>query len=417
MIKLAVRRNIFSLYTLQAGNYIIPLMTLPWLTRHLGVGVFGQFGFITACVAYFVLLVDWGFALSATKQIAIHNKDKLQRSNILWTTLIARSFLALLGLALMEFVLSVIPQFQGLEQLFHLAFMTVLGATVNPAFYYQGVERADKMAWFNLLVRFSSLPFTILFVSTEQDIGRAIGIQSTCVFLAALGNLILLVFSGDVVVVKPKISAVFESLKDGWPLFLSTASISLYTNSNVVILGFVSNSTAVASFTAAQTFIRAGQGMYEPISQSLFPRMSHHFLHSPDTAWTLLRQLMWLQGLVTLLGSCALFIASHWMVGLLFGPEFDSAVSILRWLSPLLFLIGLSNVFGIQGMVPLGYTIVFSRILLISGLLNIILIIPLGYWLSGDGAAIALLTTEFVVTVLMGVFMRSIEPKLFKIPF
>ena len=66
-------------------------------------------------------------------------------------------------------------------------------------------------------------------------------------------------------------------------------------------------------------------------------------------------------------------------------------------------------------MVPLGHTRTFSRILLVSGLLNIAMIIPLGFWFNAIGGAISLLITEFVVTILMGLYLQSIEPKLFKI--
>jgi O-antigen/teichoic acid export membrane protein len=99
-----------------------------------------------------------------------------------------------------------------------------------------------------------------------------------------------------------------------------------------------------------------------------------------------------------------------------FGEQFELGISVLRWLSPLLFLIGLSNIFGIQCMVPLGYTGLFSRILLVSGFFNVFIMLPLGYWFGADGGAVAVLITEFFITVLMGLYLRSVEPKLFKIP-
>jgi polysaccharide transporter, PST family len=415
MIDLPIRRNIYSLFLLQGGSYIVPLLTLPWLTRVLNVDGFGKLGFVTAFIAYFVLLVDWGFSLSATKQIAIHRQDMVARSQIFWETLLARLVLAGIGFLLLLILLVVIPGVRSETSLFLLAYLSVCASVLNPAFYYQGIEQMGQMSLINLLVKFLSVPCIFLFVTNSFDIGLAIGIQAGFIFLAAVINFLVLLLSRQLVWSRPSMSHVYDSLGQGWPLFLSTASISLYTNSNTVILGLISNPTAVGYFTAAQTIIRAGQGLYGPVSQALFPRMSHLFHHSKDSALLLLRRVLWMQGVATGLMSLALLLLAPWVVSLLFGSQYHSCISVLRWLSPLLFLIGLSNIFGIQGLVPLGYTRAFSRILLISGVLNITLIVPLGYWFLADGAAIAVLITELFVTALMGFYLASKEPKLFKI--
>lgn len=400
---------------MQGGNYLVPLLTLPWLTRVLGVDAFGQLGFITAFLAYFVLLVDWGFSLSATQKVAIYRNDQLERSKIFWTVFFARLLLAGIGFFALSIVLLVIPSLKTDYLLFLVAYLMVMGTALTPAFYYQGIERMGKMALVNSAIKFLSVPCIFLFVTGSEDVGIAIGIQALFIFLAGAVNFVALVLSDELAWVKPAPSDIRDSLFEGWPLFLSTASISLYTNSNTVILGFVANTAAVAYFTAAQTVIRAAQGLYGPISQALFPRMSHLFHHSKDSALSSLRNLLWVQGLVTALMSCILFVLGSWLLGLLFGSQFESGASVLRWLSPLLFLIGLSNVFGIQGMVPLGHTKAFSRILFASGIFNIAIIVPLGYWFEANGAAMAVLITELIVTIAMGLYLRSVEPKLFKI--
>jgi len=415
MIDLAIRRNIIALFFLQGGNYLVPLLTLPWLTRVLGVDAYGQLGFITAFIAYFVLLVDWGFSLSATKQVSIEREDKDARSRIFWQTFIARGILAVLGFLILLVLFIFVPRIWSQANLYLLAYLAVLGVMLTPAFYYQGLERMGKMALVNTVVRLLSIPCIFFFVNGTSDLGLAIGIQSGFIFLAGLVNFSILLLEKEVLWTLPKTSHVHGALKAGWPLFLSTASISLYTNSNIVILGLVANTAAVAYFTAAQTVIRACQGLYGPISQAFFPRISHLFHHARESGFLMLRQVMIFQGTLTLLSSAILYLSAPYIVAILFGQEFILGISVLRWLSPLLFLIGLSNVFGIQGMVPLGHTSPFTQILLASGLLNVLFMLPLGYWFGANGAAISVLITELVVTILMALYIRSIEPKLFKL--
>ena len=67
--------NIASLFTVQAANYLIPLLTLPYLVRILGPREFGLIAFAQAFSQYFVILTDYGFNLSATREVAIHRAD------------------------------------------------------------------------------------------------------------------------------------------------------------------------------------------------------------------------------------------------------------------------------------------------------------------------------------------------------
>ncbi|MEY4573739.1 MAG: hypothetical protein RLZ10_3045 [Bacteroidota bacterium] len=400
---------------MQGGSYLTSIIILPWLTRALGVDGFGQLSFILAFISYFVLLVDWGFGYCATKKISIHRYDKLIYSKIFWDTFFARLLLAAFGFFLLLFILWIFPKFNSQAPLYLISYLIVLASVCTPAFYYQGIERLGAMVVVNLCIKLSSVPFIFIFVTSKEDLPLAVCIQAGFIFLASLINFIGLMYSGDLIWVGPKLNSIRDAILEGWSLFLSTASISLYTNSNVVILGLVADSAAVAYFVAAQTIIRAGQGLFVPISQSLFPRISYLFANSKDSAIDLLRKIIWIQGAFSALISIFVFIAAPIFVEIIFGEKFEMAAAVLRWLSPTLFLIGLSNVFGIQGMVPLGYSKSFSHILLGSGLFNIIAILPLGYFYGAIGGSAAALLTECLVTLLMMIYLKTAEPRLFKL--
>ncbi len=79
----SLRKNVAALYGVQIASYAAPLVTLPWLTRTLGPSGFGQVSFCMAVTNYFVLFADYGFNLSATRQIAVHSDDRAGRSKML----------------------------------------------------------------------------------------------------------------------------------------------------------------------------------------------------------------------------------------------------------------------------------------------------------------------------------------------
>ena len=78
----SVRKNFAVLMSLQISTYIVPLLTLPWLTRTLSPGGYGHLSFALAFTTYFVTFSNYGFYLTATPQIAIHRHDRMQRSKI-----------------------------------------------------------------------------------------------------------------------------------------------------------------------------------------------------------------------------------------------------------------------------------------------------------------------------------------------
>ena len=408
-----LRRNLVSLFLLQGGNYLIPLITLPWLSRAIGTEGYGTVGFVMAFLAYFSLLVEWGFNLSATRLVAIHRENRDERSRVFWSTLYARLLLCGLGALLLFAILNLWPNSNIGADFFWVGFLSVLGAALSPAFYLQGIERMGIMSIVNLTVRSLSIPLIFYWVHGKEDLIWAIGIQSGCSLLAPVLNLSAHLLSGEVTFIPPQLSEITSSLKTGWSLFLSTASISLYTNSNVVLLGLLADSSAVGLFAAAQTIIRAGQGVFSPIAQALFPRMSHLFHSEPESAYLALRKMVIFQSAFSAIFSVAIFCLAAKIVKALFGPMFAPATEVLEWLSPLLLLIGLSNVFGIQAMVPLGYNRAFTRILLLSGIINIGFILPLSYWYGASGAALSVLICELWVTVMMGFFLGQREPQLF----
>src|ERR1700691_2907305 len=81
-----LRHNIAALGTLQAANYLVPLITLPFLARVLGVEVFGKVAFVQVLMTFFIVVSDYGFSWSATLQIASHRANRESVTSIFTAT-------------------------------------------------------------------------------------------------------------------------------------------------------------------------------------------------------------------------------------------------------------------------------------------------------------------------------------------
>jgi O-antigen/teichoic acid export membrane protein len=411
-MKKRLRDSFLVLLLLQGGQNLSSLLLLPLLTRALGAKGYGELGFCIAFIGYFVLFVEWGFGLGASQKIAIYQDDIKKRSEIFWNVIASKFLLATIG----AFALFILTYFFSFVRphalLLWLVYLTVIAVVFAPSFYYQGMEKLEGMFLINLLVRFASLPIIFIMVKDIDDIAWAIGIQAGALLFAALINFIILISSRSVMWVRPSREGVFQSLKESLPLFLSSASSGIYASSVVVILGLVSGALAVGYFVGALNLIKAGQGLLNPLSQVLFPRLSHLFQHARGEAVAVLKKAFLLESGITLLMVAVAFLLAPIVLPLLMGQRFDHSVFIFQILTPLFFFGALSNLLGQQAMITLGMHDAYTRIIIFSSVIGLFLVGVLSFFYSSTGAAISLVLAELLVVLSMASYLRREDPKL-----
>lgn len=396
-----LRENITALFVLKGANALLPLILVPYLVRVLGPEKFGLIAFAQAFIQYFVLLTDYGFNLSATRAAAVCRDDP-RRLGLLFASvmLIKMAFFALGGLVLTA-VLVLVPRFGAHWPLYALIYLSVLGSVLFPVWLYQGLERMRPITAVTVVGRLLVVGGVLIWVHAPGDYLVAAGLQSgasVVVGILALGLLRRVVRLGWY---RPGLAQLRATLADGWHVFLSTAAISLYTSSNVFILGLLTNPVAVGYFSAAEKVVKAFQDALGPVSQSVYPHIAGLGAGSRAAALGFIRKLLRVQGLATFAASALLFAAAGPIVRVVFGGQYEPSVVLIRWMAWLPFIIGLSNVFGIQTMLNFDMKRSFTRILIAWGLWNLALIVPLTLWRGAEGTAMSILITEIGVTVTM----------------
>ena len=404
LMKNKLKENIFSLFTLKGAEYIVNFITLPYLLRVLGPEVYGKITFVQVLMNYGVLFTDYGFNITAPRDIANAEKKEVSKHfSAIYTSKLCLLFAVLLFGIVLLFIIQ-----PNIDYILILCFLPlVIGNVIFPVWFFQGVQQMRFITIFNLISRAVSVIGIFVFVVESDDYYIAAIFQSMVPLLAGIISIIMLVNKYPGLYHFPKWTEVLQKLRSGWDIFISTIFINLYTNSNTFILGIMTNDTVVGYYAAANKLIDAVKGLIAPVSNAIFPHVSVLFKESKENAVAFLCKVLHRIGLVMLLISLFIGVFSEQIVSLVMGNLYSESVIIFRWISFLPFIIALSNIFGIQTMVAFGMQRVFSRILMYSAVLNFILVFPMIYMWNAVGLAITTVVVEVFVTITMYFTLRK----------
>jgi len=268
--------NYISLTILQVLNFLLPLLTLPYLVRTLGVEKYGLVIFAQSFVSFLGLIVDYGFNLSATREISVYRDDKNKLTEIFSSVMIIKiSLLFFVFLALILIIFS-FDKFSNEWFLYIFSYLIVVGQAIFPVWYFQGREKMRLITIVNVI---SKVFFTLLIfivIHHEEDYIYVPIIYGTGFLMGGILSLYLLYKTFKQKFVFPEFDRIIYYFKDSSQYFLSRISVSLYTSSSVFILGIFAGNVAVGYYSIAEKLYMALRYMYQPIVQVLYPYVAKY---------------------------------------------------------------------------------------------------------------------------------------------
>lgn len=391
--------NFAYLMTLQALNYLLPLLTVPYLVRVLGPEKFGLIAFAQAFAQYFVLVTDYGFNFSAPRDISIQRENKAAVTEIFNTIMVIKVAALVLGFCVLTAIVILVPKFRADALIYYITFGSVLGNVLFPIWFFQGMERMKYITYLNLV---SKIIFTVaifIFVTGADD-------YLVVPFLSTVGSIV----SGGlgfIIVLRdfgirfgiPKVETVLKELRAGWGIFISTIAISLYTTSNVFILGLFAGNTVVGYFSAGERIIRASQGLLTPFAQAVYPRVSKLASTSRQEALRFVRRCLGLIAPPMFVLSLCLFLFAAPISNLVLGKQYQESIAVIRILAFLPFILGLATVFANFFLLAFGYTRIWSSVIIGSSIVSVVgaFLFVYVFRMEHIGISVNLLLTEAIV--------------------
>lgn len=269
--------NFFSLSILQAFTYILPLITLPYLVRVLGVEKFGLVMFAQSFIVFFNIFVDYGFNLSATREISIHRNDKNKITEIFSSVMSIKIVFIFVAFFVLNIIIYSFDKFSNHKELYYLSFLIVIGNAMFPVWYFQGMEKMKYITIVNIIAK---LFFTVLIFIVIRN-------SDDYIFVPLLNGLGF-IFAGiiSLIMLKKHFQQSFSIqtyrtmliyFYDSSYFFLSRIASVGYSNSNTVLIGLILPPQFVTYYYLADKAISVIISTFDPIIQTIYPYLSKKF--------------------------------------------------------------------------------------------------------------------------------------------
>lgn len=413
----SVRINFIMNFILTISNFLFPLITFPYISRILGAAGVGTINFATSIVTYFSMVGMLGIPTYGIRACAKVRDDQKELSKTVQEIMSLNAIVMSLSILLYLITIMTVPQLRQEKLLYLILSSTLIFNVLGVDWLYKALERYSYITVRSIVFKFLSVLFMFLLVRSEQDY---VIYGALTVFAAVGSNALNFINLKKIVDWVPLGELnITRHLRPTLTFFLLTVSTTIYLNVDTTMLGFIKGSEEVGYYSAAVKVKQILVSVVTSLGVVLLPRLSYYVEQNREEEFKRLTKKALNFVIVLSFPLVVYFILmSHQAILFLSGPEFLPAMLPMQLIMPTVLFIGLSNLMGIQILVPTHREklVVYSTMI---GALVDILINSVGIpFFGAAGAAFAGMIAEFSVVMVQILFLKDfIIPLLKEIQF
>lgn len=390
---------------------LFPLITFPYVCRVIEADGIGQINFFQSIISYISLFTCLGIPMYAIREIARDRNDVVQMNRTAMEILLLHSMLTLVGYAIVAILCLTVPQIQVNIPLFLILSLTIFFTAIGCEWFYQGIEDFKYITIRGLIIKTVSVVLLFIFVKSKTDL-----LYYGCyTVLGVLGGNIFNFFRLRKYIHRENI--IFSELhikrhvKPVLKVFSFSVVTSIYLQLNTVLLGFLKNALAVGYFAAATKVMQMLLMMSSCLGSVMMPRASHLIAENKEVEFNRLIQKSYDFTLaIALPMTIGLIFCAPSLITALCGVKFEHSILSSQIIAPIILMVAISNVFGIQVLFPKGKINIVTLCCGIGAVADLILNLCLIPFFSYIGTSIAYLGAEIATTVSMYFIGRKYIP-------
>lgn len=390
---------------------LFPLITFPYVCRVIEADGIGQINFFQSIISYISLFTCLGIPMYAIREIARDRSDVVQMNRTAMEILLLHSMLTLVGYAIVAILCLTVPQIQVNIPLFLILSLTIFFTAIGCEWFYQGIEDFKYITIRGLIIKTVSVVLLFIFVKSKTDL-----LYYGCyTVFGVLGGNIFNFFRLRKYIHRENI--IFSELhikrhvKPVLKVFSFSVVTSIYLQLNTVLLGFLKNALAVGYFAAATKVMQMLLTMSGCLGSVMMPRASHLIAENKEDEFNRLIQKSYDFTLaIALPMTIGLIFCAPSLITALCGVKFEHSILPSQIIAPIILMVAISNVFGIQVLFPKGKINIVTLCCGIGAVADLILNLCLIPFFSYIGTSIAYLGAEVATTVSMYFIGRKYIP-------
>lgn len=387
----ALIENFASLSILKTLSFLLPLITLPYLSRVIGVARFGDIAFANSIIVYFVTITDYGFNYTATRDLSKNRDDMNYVQHLFWNVFYTKLILLIISVVTFMVLVETIPLLREYRLLLWLTFLTVPSYMLFPEWFFQGIEKMKYITIVNVIskVLFTGLIFLLIKKESDYILHPA---------LSALGFLVAGIVSQVIIIRKYKVyptpiswQAIIQTLKSGRDVFLSLIAPNLYSSTTTIFLQSFHGGSASGLFSSGRTFVDIADQVSTLISRVFFPFLARR----PEKHYTFRRITFAIQTFSVLV----LLSGANLIINIFYTAEFSDSAHVLRIMSVSLIFMYMMNAYGTNYLLLHGQEKTNRKIVLYSSLAGFFISYLFAKQWSYIGAALTFVVVRSIIGI------------------
>lgn len=400
----SLSRNYIYNLSYQILTLLTPLITTPYISRTLGVDGIGEYSFSFSIVAYFVLLAQFGITNFAQREIAYHQEDRAAQSRIFFEVISFQVLTVVFSLAC-YYLLGIV---WGIDsKIYWVQALNILAVLFDVSWFFQGLEEFGKIVFRNFIVRLANIALLFLMIKTPDDLVLYTFIMGG---MNVVSGILICLFLKDYVH-KVSINTIhpFRNWKPILQLFLPQVAIQIYVVLDKTMLGLFTDAyTENGYYEQADKIIKLLLTIATSLGTVMLPRMASTVAKGEmETARKYMMASYRFSFFLTIPMCFGLIAVSSNFVPWFFGPGYEPVAGVLVIISSILIAVGLSNVTGIQFMVPMNRQNQLTLSVIAGAIFNFAINLYLIPHFYSTGVAIATVLTEWLVTFVQFYLVRD----------
>lgn len=404
MSKKNITKNYIYNLSYQILVLILPLVTTPYISRVLGAENIGIYSYTISIATYFILFGSLGIALYGQREIAYNQKDKYKYSMIFWEIVLLR--IITMSISVLVFYITFVNGNQY-QMYYKILTFEVIGNCIDISWFFQGLEEFKKTVMRNMLVKIISIVCIFLFIKSTNDLYIYFWIY---VLSTLIGN-------GSLWLYLPKFLEkvriyelhIFKHLKPTIELFIPQIAIQVYTLLDRTMVGIIiPDKSEVGFYDQGQKIIKMLLTIITSMGTVMLPRVASTFSNGEkEKVENYINKSFNLVFILAFPMIFGIIVVSKAFVPVFFGNGYDKVVILMSVISPVILLIGLSNVTGTQYLLPIKRQKEFTISVVCGAIINFIMNICLIWRFGAIGASVGTVIAELTVTLVQIYFVRK----------